>query len=70
MRPVPDTDGSFGGSGRRIGFALLGAVAHLPFWFLYGVADILFVLAYYIVRYRRRLVARNLAESFPEKTPQ
>ena len=70
MRPMPDTDGSFGGSGRRIGFALLGAVGHLPFRFLYGVADILFALAYYIVRYRRRLVARNLAESFPEKTPQ
>lgn len=70
MRPVPDTDGSFGGSGRRIGFAILGAVGHLPFRFLYGVADILFALAYYIVRYRRRLVARNLAESFPEKTSQ
>ena len=70
MKPMPDTDGSFGGSGRRIGFAILGAVGHLPFWFLYGVADILFALAYYIVRYRRRLVARNLAESFPEKTPQ
>ena len=68
MKPMPDTDGSFGGSGRRIGFAILGAVGHLPFWFLYGVADILFALAYYIVRYRRRLVARNRAGSRSSST--
>jgi len=34
----------------------------------YLVSDLLFILAYHILRYRRRVVAKNLANSFPEKT--
>ncbi|MDE6270647.1 MAG: lysophospholipid acyltransferase family protein [Muribaculaceae bacterium] len=46
---------------------LLKVAAHMPFWLLYGVADVLFVLLYYVVRYRRAVVRRNLTECFPEK---
>lgn len=35
---------------------------------LYKISDFLFFLSYRLVRYRRRLVAANLALSFPEKT--
>ena len=34
----------------------------------YMVSDFLFILAYYIIRYRRSVVAKNLANSFPDKT--
>lgn len=39
----------------------------LPMKVLYLFSDILFFLVYHIVRYRRRLVRRNLCDSFPEK---
>jgi len=40
----------------------------LPFWLLYGIADVAFVIVYYIVRYRRKVVNENLRNSFPEKS--
>lgn len=56
----------------KIGFAILRGllylVALLPFWVLYGIADVIFVLVYYVVRYRRKMVRKNLALCFPEKT--
>lgn len=39
----------------------------LPLRVLYVLSDILFVLAYYVFRYRKRLVRKNLMDSFPEK---
>ncbi len=56
----------------KSGFYLLRALT----WFIqlfplrihFLVSDILFVLPYYIVRYRRDVVATNLANSFPEKS--
>ena len=39
----------------------------LPLSVLYALSDILFVLAYYVLRYRRGLVRKNLTDSFPEK---
>lgn len=47
---------------------LLACLARLPFWVLYGISDILFVVTYYIVGYRKKVVKQNLAESFPDKT--
>jgi len=52
----------------RLGTYFLYLISLLPFWFLYGVADILFVILYYIVHYRRSVVQENLLNSFPEKT--
>ena len=45
----------------------LKLLACLPFGVLYFLADVVYYLLYYIVRYRRKIVRRNLAESFPEK---
>lgn len=57
---------------KRAGFLLLDGltktIALLPFWLLYRLADITFVLLYYCVRYRRKLVMRNISDSFPEQT--
>ncbi len=43
--------------------------AVLPYWFKYYVVeDLLYLLLYYCLRYRRKVVAGNLARSFPEKS--
>lgn len=39
----------------------------IPFKVLYVLSDGLFHILYYIIRYRRPLVRKNLTESFPEK---
>jgi len=44
--------------------------ARLPFWVIFGLADIFYVFLYYIVRYRRNVVHENLVRSFPEKSPE
>lgn len=56
---------------KGIGFYLLyGAVnliAMLPFGVLYFLSDILYVIVYYLAGYRRRVVRKNLINSFPKK---
>ena len=39
----------------------------LPLRVHYLIADIVYVLMYYVIRYRRRVVWKNLTTSFPEK---
>lgn len=41
--------------------------SYVPFCLLYIISDGLYFLVYYIFRYRRRIVRKNLTESFPEK---
>ena len=43
-------------------------ISRLPFWVLYAISDLLFVVSFYLIRYRRNLVWRNLKNSFPEKS--
>ena len=40
----------------------------LPLEILYLVSDFLFLIAFYLVRYRRKVVAANLKNAFPEKS--
>lgn len=47
---------------------LLHCIALLPFWVLYRISDVLFLLMYYVVRYRKKVVIQNLNECFPEKS--
>lgn len=42
----------------------------LPFWLLYRLSDLLYLLIYHIVGYRKRLVRKNLKEAFPEKSEE
>ncbi|SHF69813.1 lysophospholipid acyltransferase family protein [Dysgonomonas macrotermitis] len=48
-------------------YAILYIHALLPFRILYILSDILYVPVYYIIRYRLKVVRRNLKASFPEK---
>nr|WP_256488542.1 lysophospholipid acyltransferase family protein [Pontibacter sp. HSC-36F09] len=42
----------------------------LPLPVLYLLADFLFVLVYYVIGYRKKVVLQNLRNSFPEKSEQ
>jgi len=52
----------------RLVVGLCKLTARLPFWIIYGLADIFYVFIYYIVRYRKQTVHQNLINSFPEKS--
>ncbi|GAB1417641.1 lysophospholipid acyltransferase family protein [Bacteroidales bacterium] len=41
-----------------------------PWFLIYRLSDFLFFLLFYVVRYRRRLVYKNLRNSFPDKSEQ
>jgi len=43
-------------------------LSRLPLSILYLLSDFLYLMTYYIVRYRRILVMKNLRNSFPEKS--
>lgn len=54
----------------RFVVVLCKLTARLPFWVIYGMADIFYVFIYYVARYRRKVVYENLTRSFPEKSPE
>jgi len=49
-------------------FALLYLLSLLPLRVLYLLSDFFYVQVYYIIRYRRTVVAANLLIAFPEKS--
>lgn len=48
--------------------SVIKIVSHIPFKLLYVLSDIIFYPFYFIIRYRRKIVRKNLTESFPDKT--
>ena len=46
----------------------LKSLSLIPFKVMYVLSDGLFYLLYYVIRYRRSIVRKNLTESFPEKS--
>lgn len=53
----------------KLTIGLLKLVALLPFWVLYALSDVMFFIIYYVVRYRRKLVRKNLRRAFPNDSP-
>ncbi len=43
-------------------------ISYLPFPVLYLISDLLFLVARYIIRYRKKVIEENLLHAFPEKT--
>src|SRR5690606_14088321 len=43
-------------------------ISALPLSVLYVFSDVLFLVTYYVVGYRRKIVRQNLRNSFPEKS--
>ena len=48
-------------------YSIWYAISLLPLWVLYRISDLLFLLVYYVIRYRRKIVRANMVSSFPEK---
>ncbi len=48
-------------------FGFVYFISLFPLRLLYLLSDVLYVVVYHLVRYRRRMVRRHLADSFPEK---
>lgn len=43
-------------------------ISILPYFLLYALSDFVFLIMYYIVGYRKKVVFSNIKNSFPEKT--
>ncbi|RZJ31105.1 MAG: lipid A biosynthesis acyltransferase, partial [Flavobacterium sp.] len=50
-------------------YPILWLVSILPFRLLYALSDCIYVLVYYVIGYRRRIVKQNLLLAFPDKSP-
>jgi len=51
-------------------YPLLWIISILPFRLMYFLSDGFYVLLYYIIGYRKKVVSNNLKFAFPEKTNQ
>lgn len=49
-------------------FFIIKVLSHLPFKVLYVLSDAMYYPLYYLLRYRRQIVRKNLTECFPEKS--
>jgi KDO2-lipid IV(A) lauroyltransferase len=49
-------------------YGILYLISLLPFFVLYRVADFFYLLIYYVIGYRKKVVRKNLHNAFPEKT--
>jgi KDO2-lipid IV(A) lauroyltransferase len=49
-------------------YGLLYGISLLPMWLLYPLSDVLALLLYYVIGYRRKVTRNNLRMAFPEKT--
>lgn len=52
----------------NLGIFILKLLGYTPFWLLYICADLIYLVSYYVVGYRKKTVLRNLKNSFPEKS--
>jgi Kdo2-lipid IVA lauroyltransferase/acyltransferase len=49
-------------------FGFTWLLSLLPFWLLYRIADLLYIFNFYVIRYRKEIVYKNLRLAFPEKS--
>lgn len=54
----------------RLVLILLKCVAWLPMKALYVIADLIYVLIYYVAGYRRKVVEDNMARCFPDRSAE
>ncbi|MES2881355.1 MAG: lysophospholipid acyltransferase family protein [Bacteroidota bacterium] len=52
----------------RIIYAIFYLLSLLPLWLLYLFTDVVFLLVYYVIGYRKNVVFYNLSIAFPEKS--
>lgn len=47
---------------------LIRLLSKLPLWVLFILSDVIYLLAYYLISYRKNIVRSNLKQAFPEKS--
>ena len=52
---------------RILYYGVIVPISLLPFPLLYALSDLLYILLYHVVGYRKKVVMENLKNSFPEK---
>lgn len=52
----------------RLLMCVLMPIAWLPFWVMYLISDVIYLILCYLLKYRRRVVRENIAASFPDKS--
>jgi KDO2-lipid IV(A) lauroyltransferase len=52
-----------------LSYALIWLISRLPMRMIYACSDCLYLVVYYLARYRRKVVFNNLTRAFPEKGP-
>ncbi len=52
----------------KVAIFFLYLLSLLPFWVLYLFSDAVFIILFYVVKYRRKVVQQNLRNAFPKKT--
>lgn len=50
-------------------YGVIWLISLIPFPVMYVLSDLLFLVNFYVVGYRKKVVFRNLRKAFPEKTP-
>jgi len=48
-------------------YLIIKPLSLLPMWCLHRVSDLIFLITYYTIPYRKKLVIKNLTNSFPQK---
>ncbi len=56
------------GFSTKIGIIFTKIVAKFPFWSIYFISSVFYLVVYYIIGYRKSVVLKNLRNSFPEKS--
>ena len=51
-------------------YGFLYLLSLIPWRVMYVISDLLYALMYYVIRYRKEVVFKNLSIAFPEKTEQ
>ena len=52
----------------RFVYAFFYGIGSLPFWVLYRISALFYVLLFYVLRYRKKVAYDNLKQCFPEKS--
>lgn len=51
-----------------ISLPIIYGLSLLPFWVLYRISDLAYLILYHLLGYRKKVVLTNLRQSFPEKS--
>ena len=51
----------------NIGIFFLRLIARFPYWMIFMLSNLFYIVVYYIIGYRKKVVKENLQKSFPDK---